>query len=105
MLEIVAGFPLWFPYKSRVPREGRKDFWVKGGLLAVGAREPFAICRKQTQIADNVAESLKTCPGRGLSKDTTAMHFLSEMLTVDPHQRVRPADQLEHPWLEGVVVE
>ena len=105
MLEIVAGFPLWFPYKSRVPREGKKDMWVKGGLLAVGAREPFAICRKQTHIAENVAESLKAYPGRGLSKDVTAMHFLTEMLTVDPHQRVRPADQLEHPWLEGVVVE
>ncbi len=98
-----SGFPLWFPYKSRVPREGRKDFWMKGGLLAVGARESSAICRKQAQISMNVADALKKCPGRGLSKDLVAMHFLSEMLTLDVHQRVRPAEQLEHPWLENTL--
>jgi serine/threonine protein kinase len=99
MLEIVSGFPLWFPYKSRIPREGRKDFWMKGGLLAVGAREPSVICRKQAQIAENVTEALKKCPGRGLSKDAVAMHFLSEMLILDPHERVRPVEHLAHPWL------
>lgn len=105
MMEIVSGFPLWFPYKSRIPREGRKDYWMmKGGLLAVGARKPQAICRKQVHISENLTETLKKCPGRGLSKDRMAMHFLNQMLTVDPHQRVRPAEQLEHPWLRDVVL-
>ena len=54
---------------------------------------------KQAQIAENVTEALKKCPGRGLSKDAVAMHFLSEMLILDPHERVRPVEHLAHPWL------
>ena len=109
-LEIVSGFPLWFPYKSRIPRQDSesrmsKDFWMmKGGLLAVSSREPFAILRKQKYISENMKSVLCKCPGRGLSRDTLAMHFLSEMFQIDVKERVRPEEQLRHPWLEGIVL-
>ena len=101
MLESVCGCPLWFPYKSYVPRKNCKDFWMKtGGLLAVGGRDAELVYRKQVQIANNLTQALKKCPGRGLSKDPVAMHFLRSMLQCNPHDRVRPGEQLDHPFLK-----
>ena len=98
-LELAAGFPLWFPYKSRVtPRTGLKDFWTKG-LLAVPSREPNAILRKQLGISRDVAGALRKCPGKGLSRNEQAMHLLSEMLCVDPERRVTAGHALRHPFL------
>lgn len=98
-LELAAGFPLWFPYKSRVtPRAGLKDFWTKG-LLAVPSREPNAILRRQVGISRDVAAALRRCPGKGLSRNEQAMHLLSEMLCVNPERRVTAGHALRHPFL------
>ena len=96
-LEIAAGFPLWFPYKSRVERDGLKDFWTKG-LLAVASREPNAIFRKQLAISRDVTGALRRCPGKGLSRNVQAMHLLSEMLRIDPERRVTACEALNHPF-------
>ena len=97
--EIAGGFPLWFPYKSRVTRAGRKDFWTKG-LLAVPGRDGVAIRKKQMRVFEDVTSSLRRCPGKGMSRDELAMHLIGGLLSPDWRDRMSAAEALCHPYLE-----
>ena len=104
--EIACGFPLWFPYNSRVadpedrgPAPRRKG-WTRGAV-AVPHREGAKIARRQIDIAKDVPGALKKMPGKGVSRDKDAMDLLGRMLCVNAHRRISPADALAHPFLAG----
>ena len=104
--EIACGFPLWFPYNSRVadpedrgPAPRRKG-WTRGAV-AVPHREGAKIARRQMDIAKDVPGALKKMPGKGVSRDKDAMDLLGRMLCVNAHRRISPADALAHPFLAG----
>ena len=105
--EIASGFPLWFPYNSRVadppdrasnkkPRRG----WTRGAV-AVANREGAKIARRQVEIADDVPAALKAMPGKGVSRDKDAMDLLAKLLCANAHKRISPRDALNHPFLAG----
>ena len=68
-LEICAGFPLWFGYKSKV---GNGTNFLRG-LFAVNGRTPEKIISKQIDVVSNLPKVLKKYPELGLSDDLEAM--------------------------------
>ena len=95
-LEICAGFPLWFGYKSRVDT-GFSGFLT--GLFAVPGRSPEKIIARQIEVVSSLPNVLKRFPEIGLSDDENAIDLLRRMLELDPQHRISPADALQHPFL------
>jgi|EP00945_MAST-04E_sp_MAST-4E-sp1_P008673 serine/threonine protein kinase len=94
-LEICAGFPLWFGYKSRVDSGSR----FLTGLFAVPGRSPEKLISRQIDVVSDLSETLRKCPEIGLSQDDDAIDLLSQMLALEPTERICPQDALSHPFL------
>lgn len=98
--EIASGFPLWFPFNSRVvdpehrrDNKKRRSGWVRGAC-AVPNRDGAKIARRQAEIAKDVPAALKRMPGKGISRDADAMDLLTKLLCTNAHKRISPDDAL-----------
>ena len=89
-LELACGFPVWFPFNSRVcDPPGRPQFrckpgrWLRGAL-AVPNREGKKVAKRQGEVVRDLCSVLRRMPGKGLSRDTDAVDLLERLLDVDP---------------------
>ena len=106
-LELACGFPVWFPFTSRVcDPPGRPQFrckpgrWLRGAL-AVPNREGKKVAKRQGEVVRDLCSVLRRMPGKGLSRDTDAVDLLERLLDVDPATRASPAAARALPFLAG----
>ena len=106
-LELACGFPVWFPFNSRVcDPPGRPQFrckpgrWLRGAL-AVPNREGRKVAKRQGEVVRDLCSVLRRMPGKGLSRDTDAVDLLERLLDVDPASRASPAAARALPFLAG----
>ena len=78
-LELACGFPVWFPFNSRVcDPPGRPQFrckpgrWLRGAL-AVPNREGRKVAKRQGEVVRDLCSVLRRMPGKGLSRDGDAV--------------------------------
>ena len=106
-LELACGFPVWFPFNSRVcDPPGRPTYrckpgrWLRGAL-AVPNREGKKVAKRQGEVVRDLCSVLRRMPGKGLSRDTDAVDLLERLLDVDPASRASPAAARALPFLAG----
>ena len=106
-LELACGFPVWFPFNSRVcDPPGRPQFrckpgrWLRGAL-AVPNREGRKVAKRQGEVVRDLCSVLRRMPGKGLSRDVDAVDLLERLLDVDPATRASPAAARALPFLAG----
>ena len=106
-LELACGFPVWFPFNSRVcDPPGRPTYrckpgrWLRGAL-AVPNREGKKVAKRQGEVVRDLCSVLRRMPGKGLSRDTDAVELLERLLDVDPATRASPAAARALPFLAG----
>ena len=106
-LELACGFPLWFPFNSRVSDPpGRPAYrckpghWIRGAL-AVPNREGKKVAKKQREVVVDLCAVLRRMPGKGLSRDVDAVGLLERLLAADSSTRASPADARALPFLLG----
>lgn len=102
LLEIISGFPLWLSLKSRIQcLDGFSK--INYGLFGVAGRDNAKIMNKQNQIIGpgfkNLISVLKKgydFTGNALINDSLFMNVFSQMLSMNPGQRISPDEILEH---------
>ncbi|KDO31879.1 serine/threonine protein kinase [Saprolegnia parasitica CBS 223.65] len=101
-LEIAAGVPIWFAFKSRVDESAKPRLVT--GLMSAPGRKPDKIALRQTYVAENLAKCLRDSPGMNVDSKRWqhGVDLLQRMLTVCPRQRISPQEALAHPFLSAL---
>ncbi|EQC26263.1 CILIATE-C4 protein kinase [Saprolegnia diclina VS20] len=101
-LEIAAGVPIWFAFKSRVDESAKPRLVT--GLMSAPGRHPDKIALRQTYVAGNLAKCLRDSPGMNVESKRWqhGVDLLQRMLTVCPRQRISPQEALAHPFLSAL---